>query len=90
VAFDEASSGGVGGMETLLQGDNRGGSDLELNMVESGLGDVCERLVNEDDGSTSWAFAGKSVVHVTACMTSCGVIPSVYSCEDEWDGMAAF
>jgi hypothetical protein len=92
--FDETSSGGVGGMGTLSQGDDRGGSKIEPDMVESGLGDACERSVNEDDGSTRWAFAGKSVVHVTACVTSCGVIPSlipsVCSCNDEWDGMTAF
>jgi hypothetical protein len=82
--FDETLSGDVCGMGTLLQGDDRGGSKIELDMVESGLGDACEQSVNEDDGSTRWAFAGKSlsVVHVTACVALCRVIPSVCSCDE--------
>jgi hypothetical protein len=54
-------------------------------MVKSGLGDVCKRSINEDDRSTSWAFAGKTVVDVTACMAS---TPIICSCDDKWDGMA--
>jgi hypothetical protein len=82
--FDKTLSGNVGGMGTLLQGDNRGGSKIKLDMVKSGLGDACERSVNKDDRSTRWAFAGKSlsVVHVTACMASCRVILSVCSCDE--------
>jgi hypothetical protein len=35
-------------------------------------------------------FAGKTVVDVTACVTSCGMTPIACSCNDEWDGMAVF
>ena len=72
-----------------MNGDDTGGSNLELEIagVERRRANACERLGSEWVG---WALVGD--VDVTSGVTSCGVTPSVRSCDSdfEWDELAAF
>jgi hypothetical protein len=81
--FHKVSSGGMEQMRrTLASDEGESWFELEISTVEIGRGDTCKRL-ERDDMSTSRAFAGKSVVDVTAGVTLCGVTPSICSCDVE-------
>jgi hypothetical protein len=75
--LNEVSGGSVGRIGRTLLSDDRGSQfELEISTVESGRGDTCKQSECKDD----LVLVGNDVI---MGITSCGMTPSVTSCNFE-------